>query len=46
MIGPWDLSDDRYFLLFAVICLTVVSVGVIRRPSGDDRSLPRGHPVE
>ncbi|MFI5043583.1 MAG: ABC transporter permease [Acidimicrobiales bacterium] len=34
VIGPWDLADDRYFLLFAVICLTIVSIGVIRLRQG------------
>jgi branched-subunit amino acid ABC-type transport system permease component len=33
-IGPFDLADDRLFLLFAAIVLAVVGVGVIRLRSG------------
>jgi len=34
VIGPIDLSDDRYFLVFAVICATVTALIVIRLREG------------
>lgn len=34
VIGPWDLADDRYFLLFAALCLTVIALAVIRVRQG------------
>jgi len=33
-IGPWDMADDRLFLLFVVVCLTVASFAVIRIREG------------
>lgn len=34
LLGPVDLADDRWFLLFAVLCLAVVGIGVIRLREG------------
>ena len=34
LLGPVDLADDRWFLLFAAACLAVVGVGVIRIREG------------
>jgi ABC-type branched-subunit amino acid transport system permease subunit len=34
VIGPFDLSDDRYFLVFAVICAAIISFIVIRLREG------------
>lgn len=33
-IGPFDLADDRYFLLFAVLCAAAVAFVVIRLRDG------------
>jgi branched-subunit amino acid ABC-type transport system permease component len=34
LIGPVDLADDRWFLVFAALCLTVVGLAVIRLREG------------
>jgi branched-subunit amino acid ABC-type transport system permease component len=34
LIGPIDLADDRWFLLFACACFAVVATGVIRIRQG------------
>lgn len=34
LIGPVDLADDRWFLVFAAACLAVVGVAVIRLREG------------
>jgi branched-chain amino acid transport system permease protein len=34
VVGPFDLSDDRYFLLFAVLCAAVIGLVVIRLREG------------
>ncbi len=34
VIGPWDLSDDRYFLVFAVCCAAIIAFVVIRLREG------------
>ena len=34
VIGPFDLADDRYFLVFAVLCATAIGLVVIRLRQG------------
>ena len=34
VLGPFDLADDRYFLLFAVLCAAVIAAIVIRLREG------------
>ena len=34
VLGPFDLADDRYFLVFAVLCATLIAVVVIRLRQG------------
>ena len=34
LLGGIDMADDRWFLLFAVICLTLCGIGVIRLREG------------
>jgi ABC-type branched-subunit amino acid transport system permease subunit len=34
VIGPFDLADDRYFLVFAVVCAAAVAFVVIRLRDG------------
>jgi ABC-type branched-subunit amino acid transport system permease subunit len=34
LIGPVDMADDRWFLVFAAVCLAIVGIGVIRLREG------------
>ncbi len=34
LVGPWDLADDRAFLVFAVLIFTIVGVAVIQIREG------------